>query len=88
MEIEDLAVMVQRGFEEVHDKIKGMATKEDLYNLEVGLRGDMQAMEDRLDNKIEGLGMRFGSYMTDCETNFDDLDIRVSKIEDKIVKVK
>lgn len=78
MEIEDLAVMVQRGFEEMHDK---MATKEDL-------RIALGQLENRLDDKIEGLGMRFGSYVSDCDANFDDLDIRVTKLEDRVTKVK
>ena len=58
-----------------------MVTKADLRNA-------LGELENRLDDKTEGLGMRLGGYMSDCETRFDDLDIRVGRVEEKVARIK
>lgn len=79
MEIEDLAVMVQRGFEDMRQ----------------GFRADLRDVESRLGDKIEAVDMRLGSYILDTDKRFDDthewvseLDGRVNKVEDKLAKVR
>lgn len=96
-EVEDLAVMTQKGFEEVHERFKDiddrmatmdnrMATKDDLKSFMT--KDDLRAAEERLGVRIDN---RFSSLDKETETLHEwvsDLDARVNKIEDKIVLAK
>lgn len=97
MEIEDLAVIVKHGFDAVYERFEEMEHRfnNKIDGVEEGLNNKIDGVEEGLNNKIDGLGLRISSYSSNCDKNSEqlnewvgDLDKRVNKIEDKIVRVK
>lgn len=86
--IDDLAVMMKRGFDEIHDKfatkedLKGFATKEDLKRFATkedfkrfATKEDLDSLEKRVDEKIDE---KFEKVMTK-----EDEVIRLLKINNE-----
>ncbi len=48
--IDNLAIMVKNGFDEIHKRFDQMATKEDLNDLKIGMDNQFSEVNGRLDN--------------------------------------
>ena len=95
MEIENLAVMIQRGFAEVHDKISEIDHKMVTIDNKMATKEDLSKLETRLVDRIEQLDLRISSNASIWDKNFDDindsvleLSKRMNRVEDRLVKVK
>lgn len=75
--LEDLAGMTQRGFEEIKDTMKGMATKAEL-------------METRevLSQKIEDLDLHFSASNSHVREKVDRHDTRIENLEERVDKLE
>lgn len=71
--IDDLALMVQKGFQEVGHT---MATKEDIQRLEeqMATKEDVQRLEERMKGDLQ-------AFREESNARFDHLDARVGRIQ-------
>ena len=88
--IEDLAVMVKKGFDEIRSE---MGTKKDLNELRVELKCDIKELGEQLNHRMEGVELKISSYASSWEREHSqlhdwvtELDKRVNKLEDKVTK--
>ncbi len=77
MTIEDLAIMVNRGFVET-------ATKEDLKEL----RTEMHNGFKRVDQKIEALDFKIASVASSWNKDFERLHSWMMEIDERLTKVE
>ena len=73
MTIEDLGVMVKRGFDDVQIRIDTLATKEELHEV-----------RDILSNAIKDLEMRMSAYMSFNKEELDRLKSWMQTIEERV----
>lgn len=88
--IEDLAVMVKKGFDEIRSE---MGTKKDINELRVELKGEIKELGDQLNHRMEGIELKVSSYASSWEREHSqlhdwvtELDKRINKLEDKVSK--
>ncbi len=79
--IENLAIMVKNGFDEVNKRFDQMATKEDLNDLKIGMDNQFSEVNHRLDN-IEHL------LTKEHERRIEQLEDRVQKLMEATGLVK
>ena len=80
MTIEDLAVMVKRGFDDVTSR---MATKQDLAELRKEFHERMSIMEDDI-HDIKGALGPLVHMVAAMDTEIKNLNMRVSRLERKV----
>ena len=80
MSIDDLAVIVQRGFENTatKDDIADMATKKDLTG--VAMKKDIEDLRNELGNKLEGINRRL-----DAMADYNRRIARIERLVDGLV---
>ena len=76
--IDDLAVMVKGGFDEVHTRLDQMATKDDLHTLEQKVDAGFQHVNVRLDRIRDDI-----SDLPTIRAELHDLGRRVHRLEQK-----
>lgn len=90
--IDDLAMMVNKGFEEARVKLNDVASKNDIGRLEVKLDG-LDAKINRIETNVNHTDARVSSIETDIHEmtgntvhkyDFEDLSARVKYIETKV----
>lgn len=82
--IDDLAIMVQQGFNELGQRIESLDVKID--DVENRLEEKIDGVEKRLTGRIAGLERRMDDIVYNFSTREEmkKMDVRVSKIERKV----
>ena len=92
MTIDDLAVMVKHGFDEVHTRLDQCATKEDLKQF--ATKEDIHFLEQKLEQKMDAGFFAVNSRIDSLREDISDLpDIReavqdVQNMDERLVRVE
>jgi len=86
--MDDLAIMIGRGFEDVHNRFKDVDKRFD--DLDSRLSNRIDDVERNLSYKIDGLSNRIDDLSLNRATREElkILSIRVEKVEKKILQIK